>query len=128
MTKEQIVKAVAEKNGWSQKETKPRVQAVIDTIKGALIEKKDVKIVGFGTLSVVKRAAKVGRNINTNEVIEIPETNRVKFKVGKTLADAVAQLPTESDIDDIMDEIEETEEIEDAVADAGIEDHVQILD
>jgi DNA-binding protein HU-beta len=128
MTKEQIVKTVAEKNGWTQKETKVRIQAVIDTIKGALIEKEDVKIVGFGTLSVVKRAAKVGRNINTNEVIEIPETNRVKFKVGKTLADVVAQLPTESDIDDIMDEVEETEEIEDAVADAGIEDHVQILD
>ena len=126
--KKDIVKAVAEANEWTQKEAAEKVEAVVSTIKKALVNKEEVKIVGFGTLSVVKRAKKVGRNPKTGDVVEIPETNRVKFKVGKPLADAVAEIPTEDDLDEVMDEIEETEEIEEAVADAGIEEHVEILD
>jgi DNA-binding protein HU-beta len=89
MKKSELVKAVAEKNGWSQKDAKPRVQAVIDTIKKSLIETGTVQLVGFGKFEVRESAERQGRNPATGEKITIPATNRVKFKVGKSLAESV---------------------------------------
>ena len=49
----------------------------------------EVRLVGFGTFSVTKRAATTGRNPRTGESIQIPASNQPKFKAGKGLKDAV---------------------------------------
>ncbi len=48
-----------------------------------------MKIVGFGTFAVAKRAATKGRNPKTGEPIKIAASKMPKFKAGKGLKDAV---------------------------------------
>ena len=50
---------------------------------------QDVSVVGFGTFTVRKRAARVGRNPRTNEAIKIKASKVPAFKAGKTLKDAL---------------------------------------
>ena len=58
------------------------IEAVTKTLKGG----GKVTLVGFGTFSVSKRAARNGRNPQTGEVIKIKARKVAKFKAGKELA------------------------------------------
>lgn len=48
-----------------------------------------VSLVGFGTLAVKERQARVGRNPQTKEEIQIPASKVPSFKAGKSLKDMV---------------------------------------
>ena len=48
-----------------------------------------IQLVGFGTFEVTERAAREGRNPQTNEPMSIPASKAPKFKAGKALKDAV---------------------------------------
>lgn len=58
------------------------VEAVIDAIKKGLKKAKPVQLIGFGTFSVAKRAARMGVNPRTGEKIKIKASKTVKFKAG----------------------------------------------
>lgn len=58
------------------------VEAVTKTLKGG----GKVTLVGFGTFSVSKRAARNGRNPQSGAVIKIKAKKVAKFKAGKELA------------------------------------------
>lgn len=58
------------------------VEAVTKTLKGG----GKVTLVGFGTFSVTKRAARTGRNPQTGATIKIKAKKVAKFKAGKELA------------------------------------------
>lgn len=58
------------------------VEAVTKTLKSG----GKVTLVGFGTFSVSKRAARNGRNPQTGAVIKIKARKVAKFKAGKELA------------------------------------------
>ena len=58
------------------------VEAVTKTLKGG----GKVTLVGFGTFSVSKRAARNGRNPQTGQVIKIKAKKVAKFKAGKELS------------------------------------------
>ncbi|HSC39634.1 MAG TPA: HU family DNA-binding protein [Chitinophagaceae bacterium] len=58
------------------------VEAVTKTLKGG----GKVTLVGFGTFSVSKRAARNGRNPQTGAVIKIKARKVAKFKAGKELS------------------------------------------
>ena len=61
------------------------IEAVTKTLKGG----GKVTLVGFGTFSVSKRAARNGRNPQTGQVIKIKAKKVAKFKAGKELAERV---------------------------------------
>jgi DNA-binding protein HU-beta len=65
------------------------VEAAINSIVETLKQGEDVRLVGFGTFQVVKRAAGVGRNLRTGEAIKIPESRTPKFRAGQVLKDAI---------------------------------------
>ena len=65
------------------------MDAVLDSISGALKSGDSVSLVGFGTFAVKARAARTGRNPRTGETIEIAASNVPGFKAGKALKDAV---------------------------------------
>jgi DNA-binding protein HU-beta len=65
------------------------LDAVIESITGALQEGESVVLVGFGTFSVKDRAARTGRNPQTGNPIEIAAAKIPGFKAGKALKDAV---------------------------------------
>lgn len=87
MTKDQIVKKIAEDAEVSQKKAKIALDSVIESITEALGKKEKVTFAGFGTFSVAHRAAKKGKNPKTMEVIDIPEKDVPVFKAGKSLKD-----------------------------------------
>ena len=59
------------------------------TIEKTLKAGNDVVLTGFGTFSVAKRAARMGRNPQTGATIKIAAKRVPKFKAGKGLKDAV---------------------------------------
>jgi len=65
------------------------LDAVIESITGALQEGESVVLVGFGTFAVKDRAARTGRNPQTGNPIEIAAAKIPGFKAGKALKDAV---------------------------------------
>jgi DNA-binding protein HU-beta len=65
------------------------VEATLASITKALRSGSEVRLVGFGTFTVSKRAASEGRNPRTGEPIRIPASRQPKFKAGKALKDAV---------------------------------------
>ena len=89
MTKTELIQKVAEDCGLSQKDVGNCLNSIIDVIQNELSSGGDVVIPGFGAFSVGTRAARQARNFKTGEMINVPATKTVKFKVGKTLKDAV---------------------------------------
>lgn len=61
------------------------VEAVTKTLKGG----GKVTLVGFGTFSISKRAARNGRNPQTGQVIKIKAKKVAKFKAGKELSERI---------------------------------------
>ena len=80
---------MADKADISKQKAAQAVDAVIDAIKASLKKGDDVRLVGFGTFTVTKRAATTGRNPRTGEPIKIPASKRPKFTAGKELKEAV---------------------------------------
>lgn len=72
MNKADLIEAVAIKCDISKLAAQRAVDAMIDTITNALQNGKEVQLLGFGTFSVVERAARKGRNLRTNKSIDIP--------------------------------------------------------
>ena len=65
------------------------LDAVIESVTGALKAGESVVLVGFGTFSVKDRAARTGRNPQTGKAISIAAAKIPGFKAGKALKDAV---------------------------------------
>jgi len=87
--KNDLVEHVAKAAGLSKADAGKAVDAVLDQITGSLAKGDEVRLVGFGTFSVAKRAASQGRNPRTGQTIDIPASSQPKFKAGKVLKDAV---------------------------------------
>ena len=89
MNKNDLIGVVASKTGLSKGDATKSVDAVFDGITAALRKEGEVRLVGFGTYVVTKRAASKGRNPRTGEEIDIPASKQVKFKAGKALKETV---------------------------------------
>ena len=89
MNKNDLISAVADQSGLSKTDASKAVEAVFDSISGALAKGGEVRLVGFGTFSVSKRKTSTGRNPRTGEKMEIKASTQPKFKAGKGLKDAV---------------------------------------
>ncbi len=89
MNKNDLIAQVADVSGLSKADSTKAVEAVFDSIAAALQDGGEIRLVGFGTFAVSKRAASEGRNPRTGEKIKIPASKQVKFKPGKGLKDTV---------------------------------------
>ena len=73
--------------------TKTQANAALDSFTNAVTKTLKgggkVTLVGFGTFSVSKRAARNGRNPQTGDVIKIKAKKVAKFKAGKQLASKI---------------------------------------
>ena len=89
MNKNDLIGVVAEGAGLTKAQAGTAVDTLFAAITKALKQKKDVRLVGFGTFSVSKRKASTGRNPATGEAIKIPASMQAKFRPGKGLKDAI---------------------------------------
>ena len=89
MTKEELVAKAAQDAGITKTDAAIALNSILGSITKALAKGDRVSLVGFGTFSVSKRAARTGRNPATGATIQIPAANVPKFKAGKKLKGAV---------------------------------------
>ncbi|MDZ4812503.1 MAG: HU family DNA-binding protein [Pseudomonadota bacterium] len=89
MNKSDLVTGIAENAELSKADAGRALEAVIKVVKKALKSGDTVAIVGFGTFSVRKRAARTGRNPQTGATLKIKASKNPAFKAGKALKDAV---------------------------------------
>ena len=89
MQKSNIVEKIAEEAGISKAAADRALKSLLDSVTQALKKGDRVSLVGFGTFSVSKRAARTGRNPQTGEAISIKASKTPKFSAGKSLKDAV---------------------------------------
>jgi DNA-binding protein HU-beta len=89
MNKGDFIGAVSDAAELSKADSARAVDAMIAVITKALKKGDTVTLVGFGTFSVRKRAARMGRNPQTKEAIKIKASKNPAFKAGKALKDAV---------------------------------------
>lgn len=86
MNKTEFVTALAEKVSLSKKEAKDVLDAALDIIATSMKKGEEVRLLGFGTFSVTKRAARTAVNPQKKgEKIQIPARKVVKFKAGAAL-------------------------------------------
>lgn len=88
MNKTDLINAIAAE-GLSKADSKKALDAVLNSIAGALKEGDKVALIGFGTFSVAERPARTGINPATKEKIQIDAKKVIKFKAGAELADSI---------------------------------------
>ncbi|MEQ8908921.1 MAG: HU family DNA-binding protein [Vicingaceae bacterium] len=89
MNKAELIEGIADGANLSKADAKRALDAFLDSTGDALKKGDKVALVGFGTFSVSKRAARKGRNPQTGKEIDIPAKNVVKFKAGSELSSKV---------------------------------------
>jgi len=85
MNKAELTETLVEKMGFTKKVAGDTITAITDIIADELANGGKVQLVGFGTFETRKRAARKGRNPQTNEEIKIPAATVPAFKAGKAL-------------------------------------------
>ena len=89
MNKAELVADVAERLGDSKQKGEEAVNAVFDAITAALKRGDDVRLPAFGVNAVSETSARVGRNPQTKEPVQIPAGKRARFRAGKALKEAL---------------------------------------
>ena len=89
MKKAELVEAVAKSTGLTKVDSTKAIEATFAAITKELAKGGKVPVVGFGTFSVAKRAAREGRNPRTGEIVKIAARKAVTFKAGVALKEAV---------------------------------------
>ena len=80
-----LIAAVADQTELPRAKATEVVDAVFGVIEGALKNKEEVRLLGFGTFVTAERKAGTGRNPRTGEEVSIPPGKAVRFKPGKEL-------------------------------------------
>lgn len=100
MTKADIIERLYGQVGLSRKESGDVVELVFDAIKASLERGEKVKISGFGNFVVREKAARVGRNPQTGDSIEITARRVLSFRPSQVLKTALNEGPLPSDAPD----------------------------
>jgi DNA-binding protein HU-beta len=89
MNKSELVDAMAADAGISKAAAKKALDSMMGNVEKTLKGGGRVSLVGFGSWSVTRRAARDGRNPQTGKTIRIAAKNVVKFKPGAELKNSV---------------------------------------
>ena len=90
MKKAELVAKIAEDAGLTKVQAQKALNSFITATTAALKAGDKVSLIGFGTFSAVKRAARKGRNPRTGKEIKIAAKTHGKFTPGKGLKDLKA--------------------------------------
>lgn len=89
MNKQEMIDAMASDAGISKTEAKSALDSFVQNTTSCLKKGDRLSLIGFGSFSVTRRAARKGRNPQTGQEITIKAKNVVKFKPGSDLAKTV---------------------------------------
>ncbi len=91
MNKTEWIADVAQRSGLTKKDTERALNAALDSITACLVSGEKVQLSGFGTFEVKDREPRIGRNIRTNQAVQIPATRVPGFKPSQVLRDTVGK-------------------------------------
>jgi DNA-binding protein HU-beta len=86
MTKAELISKIAEDAGITKVAATAALDSFLESVAKTLKKGDKLTLVGFGTWSVSKRAARKGRNPFTGEAIKIKAKKVAKFKASKELS------------------------------------------
>lgn len=89
MNKAELIEVIAKDAKLSKAAAQAALDATIAAVVKAVTKGDSVSLVGFGSFSSGKRAARTGRNPQTGETIKIAAAKTVKFSAGKAFKDSV---------------------------------------
>ena len=89
MNKKELIEKIAAEIGKTKVDTKTIVECVFKNITDCLVQGDALKLIGFGTFGIRKRAAREARNPRTGEKISVPAMSVPFFKAGKVLKEKV---------------------------------------
>ena len=89
MNKAELIEAIANGSKLTKADAGRALDSTIEAVGKALKKGDRISLVGFGSFSVAKRAARLGRNPQTGKEIKIAAKKVVKFKAGTELATSV---------------------------------------
>ena len=89
MNKAELVDAMSAEAKLTKADAGRSLEAFVNATTKALKKGDRVALVGFGSFSVTKRAARNGRNPQTGKAIKIDAKKVAKFKAGADLAKTV---------------------------------------
>jgi nucleoid DNA-binding protein len=91
MNKADLVEEVQKQLGveCSKAHAERVVISVLTSITKGLKKDKEVQLVGFGTFAVKNRKARMGRNPQTNQPIQIKASRTVGFRAGTGLKEEI---------------------------------------
>ena len=85
MTKNKLIDQMALNAGISRKSANKALEALIEGITETLQKGERINLQGLGSWTAYERAARIGRNPRTNEPLNIPVKNVLKFKASPQL-------------------------------------------
>ena len=88
-TKNDLIESMAVAADISKAAAGRALEALTDKITIDLQHGRDVALIGFGSFTTSERKARVGRNPQTGEEIQIAKSTVPRFKAGKKLKEAV---------------------------------------
>jgi integration host factor subunit alpha len=80
LTKDDLIKAIAESNGYPRDRAQELVETLLELIKEELASGEDVLISGFGKFCVKEKRERRGRNPATGESMQLAPRRVVTFK------------------------------------------------
>ncbi|MCO5260206.1 MAG: HU family DNA-binding protein [Crocinitomicaceae bacterium] len=89
MSKSRFIDSMAADAGISKASAKKALDSFLANVGTDLKKGERVSLVGFGSFSVSKRAARTGRNPQTGKAIKIAAKNVIRFKAGSELSGKV---------------------------------------
>ena len=89
MNKSELMNHIADEHSITKIEAEKVIDRFTSSIISALSKGNEISLLGFGSFSISKVAARAGRNPRTGETIQIAAYNQPRFKVGQKLKNAV---------------------------------------
>jgi len=91
ITRADIIASISSDTGLKKADSERALTAALNAVQEALCAGRKVTLVGFGAFSVTHRKARMGRDPQTGQPIQIGASNTVKFRAGKVLKGALNQ-------------------------------------
>jgi len=91
VTKEDLLKKVAQETGLTIKASNEAIQSFSKNIIAGLKKGESIRLNELGTFSVSKRGARIGRNPQSGKELNIPAKNVVRFKAAKFVREEIAK-------------------------------------
>ena len=89
MNKTELINTIADSAELSKADAGRALQGFMQVVTESLAQGEKISLIGFGTFSVVNRAARNCQNPQTGKKMKIAAKKVVKFKVGKQLAETI---------------------------------------